>query len=725
MKRMQCTSLSLALSLFACAAPQGSSPRSAAKSRESDAQAWSAPSLERALAVHDGRTGEGLSLDQLFDRLASADVVFLGETHIDETTHRLELATYEALLARRPQQVVLAMEMFERDEQAKLDQYLAGAIDEPAFLASVRPWSNYRTAYRPLIERAKAARAPVVASNFPATLRAKMASEEIGALDKLSPDVRAQAPAKLFANTPLYWKRVDNAIRGHIGMMGPRAAADDPRLMDTQSLWDNCMGESCALALDNHPSSMVLHVNGGFHTEYWDGTARQLKLRKPNAKVLTVAIEPSINPEVDDVGGIPRADFVVFAEARAKDVNEGTYAVDVAREVKYRLHLPPTASDSQRVPLLIWLGDDGDTAKENLAEWQERVGENCAVCVLEAPYREIEEDLVEGGRWFWPDTFTEDVGTVQDAVDRTWSYLMRHYPIDATRVCLAGEGTGATVAAAVSMLGAIPLKGVALEPRRFAKIKDFALPLPELAGDGPKPAKSLRIVTNAGDREWWQGEVDEYRAIGFASEVVLANDDPYRADLERENEVRAGLGLDPRTAKADAARRWVEADGPRAKSWARRIALKRAKDAGELVAIVESAPSDANATEIPTAVHARDFTSKRALPLCPGPFGGSTVIALPSDCPQDEVDAWLALEKDDPLAKKSRFHRLRIATAGGERSLPNVLAQLLEKNRKNVLIVPATFCADGATMRALQRSVRDREDKMTLIWQPGLGSLGD
>ena len=52
--------------------------------------------------------------------------MFLGETHDDETTHRLELAVYEGLLHRKPKQVVLAMEMFERDVQQVLDDYLAG-----------------------------------------------------------------------------------------------------------------------------------------------------------------------------------------------------------------------------------------------------------------------------------------------------------------------------------------------------------------------------------------------------------------------------------------------------------------------------------------------------------------------------------------------------------------------------------------------------------------------
>jgi uncharacterized iron-regulated protein/predicted esterase len=712
--------LFLTTALVACTAP--TVPESHA--RESS-EPWAAPPLERALSARDGRTGESIALDELFDRLARADVVFLGETHIDETTHRLELAAYEALLARRAGRVVLALEFFERDVQPALDAYLAGAIDEPTFLSKARPWSNYASAYRPLIEHAKSHKGPVVASNFPAPLRKSVATDGIAALAQLSGDRKRDAPAALLPETPAYWRRVDNATRSHAGMMGAAAAPDDSRLLDTQCLWDNAMGESCARALDEHPGALVLHMNGGFHSAYWDGSVRQLRLRKPDARVLTVAIDPVDHPASADIRGVPSADYVVFVESRAKDVDEGAYAVDTTRELKYRLALPKPTRESAPVPLLIWLGDDGESARESLAEWRELLGENVAIAAIEAPYRETQEDLVEGGRWFWPDTFTEDVATLEGGITDVWAFLLRHYAIDPTRVCLAGKGTGATVAAATAMLTpSMDVRAVALAPRRFAKIKDFPLPLPELAGDERKAEKSLRLLASAGDEAWWSSEIDAYRGIGLACELGAASGDPWQRDLERENAVRSALGLGAHVVAADAPRRYVLAESPRAREWARRIASRQSSKSGELVAVLSAPPAAGTATELPTAVHAGDFAAGRALPRCPGAFGGTTIVALPANLPSTEVDAWLALEKDDPLAKQSRFHRLRIATASGERALPAVLAALREKGRQNVLIVPAVFCADGASMRALQTSVRELDDRMTLRWQPGLGSLG-
>ena len=102
---------------------------------------------------------------------------------------------------------------------------------------------------------------------------------------------------------------------------------------------------------------------------------------------------------------------------------------------------------------------------------------------------------------------------------------------------------------------------------------------------------------------------------------------------------------------------------------------------------------------------------------------GMIRMLVPDDAPAGELDAWLALEKDDPIAKTSRFHRMRVATASGDHALTRVLDEVIARGGKNVLIVPASACADGATMHALAASVRAYEDRMTVNWRPGLGGL--
>ena len=684
---------------------------------------WAAPPLERVISVRDGRSGARLSLDALLERLAEADVVFLGETHLDETTHRVELALYEGLLARREGRVVLSLEMLERDVQPLLDRYLAGEVDEPTFLAGARPWSNHRTAYRPLLLAARAAGAPVVAANFPTPLRRRVAMEGAAALESLAPEERALVPEELLPSTSEYWRRVDNAIRGHAAMLGTQEPGE--RLTSTQSLWDNAMGEACAKALAEHPGSLVLHVNGGFHSAYWDGAVRQLRQRAPDARIATVGIVPVTSPGSAELAGVPSEDYVVLAEQRASDVNEGAFGVHVARKLPYLLDVPAAATDAARVPLLLWLPDEGLRAADDLALWRARLGEEAAILVLEPTFPETAEDLAPGGRWFRPDTFPEDVGQAQEALERAWAYVLRHFPVDPARVALAGEGSGATVAAAAAVwAGRLAARGVALEPRRFARLKDLPLPLPELR-DAP-PTCSLRVHVDPSDAEaaaWWSAELAEYGQVGIDAALAAPSDrpdgDPWLAETRTVAAVREALGLSPAPAPpADAPRRHVVATDPRARQWARALARRVAAEEGALVAVLEDAPAAGVSTQVATEPAPADLRARGALPEAPGPFGGTTVLVVPAA----ELAAWRELEAEDPLAAASRFHRLRIAARDGAPSLADVLARLLEEGRTNVLVVPAAFHAGADAVRALRDQARAFEDRMSLSWLPGLGA---
>ena len=139
--------------------------------------------------------------------------------------------------------------------------------------------------------------------------------------------------------------------------------------------------------------------------------------------------------------------------------------------------------------------------------------------------------------------------------------------------------------------------------------------------------------------------------------------------------------------------------------------------------VVDSQPDDPTMHPVDLAVEAESYAADDRLPACPGPFGGTTVVVLPQDTPRGDVDEWKALVANDPLTRQNRFTRLRVATTGGEAAdeLPAVLARLESENRRNVLIVPAVFYADGETMRALRRSVQPFEERLTLHWRPGLG----
>ncbi|WP_428307732.1 ChaN family lipoprotein [Lacipirellula sp.] len=687
------------------------------------AEPWDAPPIERSIAIRDGRTDADVSQGEFISQLGQADAVFLGEQHTDETTHRLQLEILDCLITNRDSRVVLSLEMFDRDVQPELNRYLAGEIDEETFLAKACPWGNYHEAYRPLVERAKQAGIPVIAANFPAPVRQRLMMAGPEAWESLSAEDRAVTPREYLANSPEYWKRMDNAIRGHAGMMSTAETAEE-RLHSTQSLWDNSMGEACADALKQHPGHAVLHVNGGFHSAYWQGVVDQFRQRNPDAKVKTVAIVPTSNPISHRNAGTPSADYEALVEARASNIDQGKRSVAIGGSLSYLLHMPKDASPEKRVPLLIWLSDDGLTAEEGMELCRQRFGDAAAIAVIEAPTQERQFDLAIGGRWFLPATFTEDIGGLFGGVEETWAYLLRHFPIDPQHVALAGEGSGATVVAAVILqTDRLSASAVAINPRHYAKLKDIPLPLPEYRLESARPKRSLVVTGPADSEKWWQEELAAYTEVGVPSRFVVAATDPWQREAEQDGLLAAALGKPTADVSEKLAGKVLVVPEPsaRAQHWGRLQSRWLSEQLGTPVAVASVAPSAAEGETISIAITPPAAARPGALPKCPGPFGGTTVIVLPAGVSTEEIAAWKKLEADDPLTKASRFHRTRIATHDGELALPSVLKKLEGENRRNVLIVPAMFYAPTPWLHELAASAAEFENRMTLQWQPGLG----
>src|SRR5512136_710582 len=148
---------------------------------------------------------EVLSLQESFDALIDFDVIFVGEIHDSRFAHEAELTLLTGLSERDPN-LVLALEMFERDVQDILDAYLKGGISEDQFLEQSRPWPNYQDDYRPLIELAKTRGIPVIAANVP-----RRAAAAVVMANRISPRVigedRLFLPQKVYLDSKEYRKR--------------------------------------------------------------------------------------------------------------------------------------------------------------------------------------------------------------------------------------------------------------------------------------------------------------------------------------------------------------------------------------------------------------------------------------------------------------------------------------------------------------------------------------
>src|SRR5215216_6662591 len=83
-------------------------------------------------------SGKPATLEQVVEAVAASEAVFVGEIHSDPTAHTVELQLLQGAHARLAREadkrnarpLVLSLEMFERDVQSVLDEYLTGLIQE-------------------------------------------------------------------------------------------------------------------------------------------------------------------------------------------------------------------------------------------------------------------------------------------------------------------------------------------------------------------------------------------------------------------------------------------------------------------------------------------------------------------------------------------------------------------------------------------------------------------
>ncbi len=263
--------------------------------------------------VFDAKEKRFTDFEAMVADLARADVVFIGEQHDDPSTHRLEIAVLESI-ARRRHNVVVALEMFERDVQQHVDDYLTGKITEQVFLKNSRPWPRYATDYKPLIEFAKAKGWRVIAGNVPRRYASQVNKGGLSAADKL-PDAERGFLAKQFScPTDDYFKRFTEAMGGHPGDNTPKMdAAMIERMYQSQCVKDETMAESIANAAQVAPNALVIHYNGAFHSDFRLGTAARTKQRLPKANIKIVSALPVEN--LDSISADKdrkRGDYLLF-----------------------------------------------------------------------------------------------------------------------------------------------------------------------------------------------------------------------------------------------------------------------------------------------------------------------------------------------------------------------------------------------------------------------------
>jgi uncharacterized iron-regulated protein len=278
------------------------------------------PITDRNYRVYRGN-GSPAALDDVIEAARNVNVTFIGEMHDDAVAHYLEV---EILRRVAGPDWALSMEMFERDVQGVVDEYLGGLIDEKDLIASGRAWSNYRSDYKPLIEIAKEAHMPVIAANAPKRYVDVVSKKGQAGLPALSANAKSTLPPLPYAAaSQAYRERFEREMNQQTGGHGskpmPAHQTESDYTLQAQTLWDAAMADSIAEFLKEHANKHILQINGFFHSEYQQGIPEHLARYRPGTTSLVVTIVRDKSfPSWKEMDMKGTGDFVIVTDPHVK-----------------------------------------------------------------------------------------------------------------------------------------------------------------------------------------------------------------------------------------------------------------------------------------------------------------------------------------------------------------------------------------------------------------------
>lgn len=243
--------------------------------------------------------GKTVKFDKMIKDLANYDVVFIGEHHNNSINHWLQLRITNALFDQKNGQLTLGAEMFERDNQTQLNDYLSGKLDEKVLKDSMRLWQNFTTDYKPLVDFAKDKKLKFIATNIPrryASIVAKKGLDSLNTVTEKEKSWMMKLPVEVTLDTPGYPEMKE--------MMGDHAGPNAMNFVSAQAVKDATMAESIFKNLEK--GKLFIHYNGDYHSKQYGGTVWYLKKLNPELKIAVISVFESESDELP----LPTEDFI-------------------------------------------------------------------------------------------------------------------------------------------------------------------------------------------------------------------------------------------------------------------------------------------------------------------------------------------------------------------------------------------------------------------------------
>lgn len=255
-------------------------------------------SQKKAYVIYNAK-GKKISYKKMLKKLNKKDIVLFGELHNNPITHWLQYEVTTDLSKTR--KLILGAEMFERDNQNELNNYLTGKITAKSLDTLARLWPNYKTDYAPLVNFAKKNKLQFIATNIPRRFASIVYKKGFEGLNELSSKEKswiAPLPIAFDSELPTY--------KSILKMMGEHGS---PKLVMAQAIKDATMANS--ILKFHKKGTLFMHYNGAFHSDKYEGILWYLKREKPTLNYATITTVLQENVSKLSAENKNKADFII------------------------------------------------------------------------------------------------------------------------------------------------------------------------------------------------------------------------------------------------------------------------------------------------------------------------------------------------------------------------------------------------------------------------------
>lgn len=261
-----------------------------------------------AYKIFDAK-GKKASYKELIKDAGEVQVVFFGELHNNPICHWLEFEIAKDLYEIKQDKLILAAEMFERDNQLLLNEYTTKFIRKKDFEKEAKLWPNYSTDYAPLVDFACEHNLKFIGTNIPRRYAALVNNKGFEGLDSINAYQRG-----MIAPLPIKYDSTLNCYKSMKEMFSGNGAMHQTMyIAEAQAMKDATMGYFLYKNLEE--GGTILHFNGSYHSDNYEGTVWYLKdyARKfPfETKILTITCVEQDDMEDLSEENLGKADYII------------------------------------------------------------------------------------------------------------------------------------------------------------------------------------------------------------------------------------------------------------------------------------------------------------------------------------------------------------------------------------------------------------------------------